>query len=101
MMIAVFKGTFMNWFFTRPLVYIIGGMCYSIYLLHYAFFHLLVKYTAGLRTGAGYGVDLAVQMAVCIPIVLLASGVFYLLLEKPCMNKNWPRQLLERLANKW
>jgi peptidoglycan/LPS O-acetylase OafA/YrhL len=54
-----------------------------------------VKYTAGLRTGAVYGVDFAVQMAVCIPLVLLVSGVFYLLLEKPCMNKYWPKHLLE------
>lgn len=36
--ISSFKGKWVNWFFTRPWVYLIGGMCYSIYLIHYAFF---------------------------------------------------------------
>jgi peptidoglycan/LPS O-acetylase OafA/YrhL len=92
MMISVFKGIGMNWFFTRPLVYIIGGMCYSIYLLHYAFFHLLVKYTSVIQIGVGYGTDLAFQLIICIPLVLLVSSIFFLLIEKPCMNKNWPSQ---------
>src|SRR5690606_27959172 len=34
--VALFKGKLINAFFTNPGVVIIGGMCYSIYLLHYA-----------------------------------------------------------------
>lgn len=90
LMTAVFKGRFWNWFFTRPLVYIIGGMCYSIYLLHYAFFHLLVKYTALLQSGLGYQIDLLIQMTVAIPVMLSITSIFYLIIEKPCMDKNWP-----------
>lgn len=93
MMLATFKGTLMNWFFTRPVVYIIGGMCYSIYLLHYAFFHLLVKYTASLTTEGSYAMNLLIQILIAIPVVLLVSSAFYLLLEKPCMDKHWPKKL--------
>ena len=93
MILAVFKGILLNWFFSQPLVYVIGGMCYSIYLLHYAFFHLLIKFTAHLQIGLGYGTDLFVQMLVCIPIVLMLSSLFFLLIEKPCMDKNWPQRL--------
>ena len=100
LMLATFKGTLMNWFFTRPLVYIIGGMCYSIYLLHYAFFHLLVQYTAGYSIGMGYGPDLLVQVAVGIPLALVVSGVFFVLVEKPCMNKHWPKKIVEWVFKK-
>lgn len=97
LMLATFKGNLLNWFFTRPLVYIIGGMCYSIYLLHYAFFHLVVQYTARYSIGMGYGLDLLVQMAVGIPLALMISGMFYTLVEKPCMDKYWPKKLIQFL----
>ena len=97
LMLATFKGTLLNWFFTRPIVYIIGGICYSIYLLHYAFFHLMVTYTARYSIGTGYGPDLLVQMAIGIPLVLGVSGVFYTLVEKPCMDKYWPKKLIRFL----
>jgi len=96
-MVSAFKGRLLNRFFTRPWVYIIGGMCYSIYLLHYALFHLIVRGTAFLRTGYGYGYDLMLQMLVCIPVVLVVSGIFYILIEKPCMNKYWPQHLTQWL----
>jgi peptidoglycan/LPS O-acetylase OafA/YrhL len=72
-------------------------MCYSIYLLHYAFLHLIVRGTAFLRTGYGYGYDLMLQMLVCLPVVLVVSGIFYILIEKPCMNKYWPQHLTQWL----
>jgi peptidoglycan/LPS O-acetylase OafA/YrhL len=100
MMFATFKGSLMNWFFTRPVIYIIGGMCYSIYLLHYAFFHLLVKYTGSMTSGIGYGVDFLIQILVGLPLVLMVSGVFYLLIEKPCMDKHWPSGLITNLKKK-
>lgn len=96
MMLSIFKGKLLNWLFTRPIIYIIGGMCYSIYLLHYAFFHLLVKYTANFTTGISYGLDLLLQLTIAIPSVLFISCIFYLLIEKPCMDKQWPEKLALR-----
>lgn len=93
MMVCVFKGKIMNWIFTRPVIYIIGGMCYSIYLLHYAFLHLMTKVTVGLSIGQGYLADLGIQLLVALPAVLLISAIFYLLIEKPCMDKHWPVKL--------
>lgn len=99
LMTAAFKGRLWNWFFTRPLVYIIGGMCYSIYLLHYSFFHLLVKYTTLLQSGLGYRVDLLIQITVAIPIMLSITSVFYLLVERPCMDKDWPTKFKSSLQS--
>ena len=93
MIIAVFKGCILNWFFTRSVIYIIGGMCYSIYLLHYAFLHLFIKFTSSISLGNGYLTDLGFQIMIAFPAVMFVSSIFYLLIEKPCMDRNWPMKL--------
>ncbi len=93
MMVSTFKGKLFNYFYTRPWVYIIGGMCYSIYLLHYAFFHFLVPYTSKVQLGMGYKMDYLLQIIIAVPIMLIVTTVFYLLVERPCMDKDWPKKL--------
>jgi peptidoglycan/LPS O-acetylase OafA/YrhL len=97
MMVATFKGKIFNSFFTMPAIFVTGGMCYSIYLLHYAFLHLLVKYSVHFQTGLGYLYDLMLQIIICLPIVLIISAIFFLAIEKPCMNKHWPERLIHRI----
>ncbi len=96
MMLTAFKGKLLNYFYTRSWVYIIGGMCYSIYLLHYAFFHLLVPYTSKFSLGMGYTIDYGLQVLVAIPVMLMVSTIFYVLIERPCMDKDWPKKLIHR-----
>jgi peptidoglycan/LPS O-acetylase OafA/YrhL len=96
-MASAFKGPMMNWFFTRPFVYVTGGMCYTIYLLHFAFLFFALGFTAGISTGVGYKADLFLQALIVLPAMFLVSAVFFLLIEKPCMDKHWPQRLLERL----
>lgn len=92
---GVFKGTMSNWVFTRPPIYLIGGMCYSIYLLHYALFFILVKFTVGINVGLGYWADFGIQFLILFPIIIFVSAVFFLLIEKPCMDKSWPSRLIQ------
>jgi len=95
--VGVFKGRVFNWLFTRPFVYLVGGMCYTIYLLHYALFHFLVKLTVPFKTGIGYWADFGIQFLCLFPILLLICSLFYLAIEKPCMDKNWPSQLVHKI----
>lgn len=89
-MITAFKGHIFNWFYTRPLVYIIGGMCYSIYLIHYAFLHLSVKWTKFLWIdGLSYVGNLGIQVLVGVPLVLFVSAIFFRYFERPFMDKDW------------
>jgi peptidoglycan/LPS O-acetylase OafA/YrhL len=89
-MITAFKGHILNWFYTRPLIYIIGGMCYSIYLIHYAFLHLTVKWTKALWIeGISYTGNLGIQVLVGVPFVLFVSAVFFRYFERPFMDKDW------------
>ena len=93
MMVSAFKGKLFNYFYTRSWVYIIGGMCYSIYLLHYAFFHFLMPYTSKIQLGLGYKMDFLLQIMIAVPIMLVVTTAFYLMVERPCMDKDWPQKL--------
>ena len=96
--ISTFKGVITNWFYTRKWIYTIGGMCYSIYLIHYAFFHLSTKYTKYLFIKDwNYSTNLALQVLVSIPLVLFVSSVFFIWFERPFMDRNWVEKLKRKI----
>jgi len=71
-------------FSLRPLV-LIGGMCYSIYLLHFA----VISFAGGLLLESGYftGPFSFIPLALLlIAAILLVSGLFYILVERPFMK---------------
>jgi peptidoglycan/LPS O-acetylase OafA/YrhL len=98
---STFKGSFFNWLFTRPLVYLIGGMCYTIYLLHLAFFGLIVKVAPSLFLFNHYSVNFIIHFILAFSLLMVVSSLFFILVEKPCMDKEWPKKLMKRIiANK-
>ncbi len=68
----------------------VGGMCYSIYLLHQPLLRLLGQ-AAPLTTGR-VGVDTALYTAAWGVPVMAASAVFFVWVERPCMRQDWPRR---------
>jgi peptidoglycan/LPS O-acetylase OafA/YrhL len=99
---SIFKGKVFNWFFTLQWVYVIGGMCYSIYLLHYALLHGTVHFTKSILIEDGsYAINLLIQILINLPLILIVSSVFYLLIEKPCMDKDWPKKFRRFLNSKF
>lgn len=93
MFLSVFKGNITNWFYTRPIIYIIGGMCYSIYLLHYAFLEMITKIFSPIQLGYSYMIDLGLHFVIYTPLLLFICSLFFIMIEKPCMDKHWPKQL--------
>jgi peptidoglycan/LPS O-acetylase OafA/YrhL len=89
-----------NAFFTWQPVYTIGGMCYSIYLLHYAFFYAVVPITSKWTKALPYQEGLWLQALILVPVLLVFTSVFYLLVEKPCMDKHWPTKALTWLRSR-
>ncbi len=79
----------------RQFITIIGGMCYSIYLLH-------VLIMSGVSQGLAklpllHGPFGAVLYAVIlIAAVLIFSAVFYRLIEQPCMKKDWWKKMFSK-----
>ena len=98
--LSVFKGVLLNRVFTSTWIWAIGGMCYTIYLLHNHFFHWMVPKSAFLCIQGHYWASLAVQGAIQIPVLLAACIAYYLLIEKPCMDKYWPSRLWDWLKGK-
>jgi peptidoglycan/LPS O-acetylase OafA/YrhL len=91
--IGVFKGKMMNYIFTRKFIYTIGGMCYSIYLIHYVILHLMLPQTVEMFSGLSYKMQLLIQAIIHIPIVLMISSVFFILFERPFMDKDFMKKL--------
>ena len=75
----------------------IGGMCYSIYLLHFPLISYVGHKTLPLAQGRGPLVHVLAQGIVILPVVLVVSSVYFVLIERPCMDRNWPRKLRERV----
>jgi peptidoglycan/LPS O-acetylase OafA/YrhL len=80
----------------RPVVWTIGGMCYSIYLLHLQVIRLMLRPMHVLVTSSlgGFVPDLVLICVVIVPVILLVSGVFFVLVELPCMR--WSQRIAAR-----
>jgi len=102
--VAAFRGPVMNRFVTNAWIATIGGMCYTIYLLHnyiVAAIGLLTErvFSAGPFTGR-----LGVQFILITPILLVLSALYFRWVERPCMRPDWPQRLLanlDRLKMRW
>jgi len=91
---AVFSGGIGRILARSVWVSAIGGMCYSIYLLHLMILQVGVSFlfSEGYFGGSFLG-NLLIYSLMFLPVILIVSAIFYLLLEKPCMNPNWPSKL--------
>ncbi|MCB0578822.1 MAG: acyltransferase [Phaeodactylibacter sp.] len=90
---AGLRGKAFNAFLRNPWVAAIGGMCYTIYLIHLPLIEGIIRFSRHLKWTNGFGPNLLLQAAAVLPVVLAVSAVFYLLLEKPFMDKYWPVKL--------
>jgi peptidoglycan/LPS O-acetylase OafA/YrhL len=76
-----------------------GGMCYSIYLWHNIIVSGVGNFTIHFNPFRSYLGALFWHMAILLPAVVLGSTVFYLLVEKPCMDREWPQKLWAKLKS--
>ena len=75
----------------------IGGMCYSIYLLHYNIIPVIGNKTIFYNVSQSYPLVYLWHTLILLPIILICSSVFYLLIERPCMDKDWPVKLCRKI----
>ena len=92
---AAFRGIVINWVLRRTWIALIGGMCYSIYLLHVPIQGMLYALAEHV-----FRIDaLALRQAsevVCLSLgTLLISAMYFVLVERPCMLPDWPRRLAD------
>lgn len=90
---AAFRGTITSRVLGTPAVATIGGMCYTIYLLHFPLISIIGRHTLGIGSHSAQWVHLLIQTAIIVPPVLLICGVYFALIERPCMERDWPQKL--------
>lgn len=91
--VSVFRGVLANAVMTNRWLTTIGGMCYSIYLLHFPVISLVYRHTQWLTITHMFWLNLLLQSVVVGTAVLMASALFFIGIEKPCMRKDWPAHL--------
>lgn len=97
--VGAFRGKLSSWLFSRSWITSVGGMCYSMYLLHYAVISAAGRFTRQLPVGTSFSSRFAVEMLVAIPAVLAATVAYFMLLEKPCMDPAWGSRLAARFRS--
>lgn len=80
--------------FSYSFIPIIGGMCYSIYLLHYPVISLIGRMSKYLKVTNYFLPNLLIQAALIIVPVLLVGGIFYYFIERPFMSNRWTNMLM-------
>ena len=68
-------------------------MCYTIYLLHLAFAEFFVLIYQRIAPDVSFPAKLAIGLLFFLPALFIISSVFFLLVEKPCMDPAWPKKL--------
>lgn len=94
---SAFRGRIANRVFTNAWITSIGGMCYTIYLVHYIFLFLAVPLLNEVLTGMSFFAYFFSAALVFLPVLLVLSMVTFLLFEKPFMDPDWTRQVGMRI----
>ena len=84
-------------FLSYPFITNIGGMCYSIYMLHSPIIYVFGKYIVNLSFSRYSIVNFSIYLILLLSVILLISSVFFLLVERPCMERDWHKKLFNRL----
>jgi peptidoglycan/LPS O-acetylase OafA/YrhL len=94
---GAFHGPLLKRFLSLTFVSTVGGMCYSIYLLHDYGISLCGRYSEEIGATLRFLPRLSIQMLLMTPVILAISVIFFVLVERPCMQPDWP----QRLARWW
>lgn len=82
---------------SSPWITFVGGMCYSIYLVHIMVMQAGYLVLSHVMPRLPLGLAYPVWFIVLTPLALAVAVGFYLLVERPCMAPDWPRAAWRRL----
>lgn len=95
--LGAFKGRALNQFFTLKAITVLGGMCYSLYLWHYAIIAVAMMFTGYLFWTNSFILNFVIQLVLLVPLVVVVSSIYFYWVEKPCMRPGWFHELKSRL----
>lgn len=91
--VGAFRGVWLHRLFATRWLAIIGGMCYSIYLWHFLVIALVFKISRHMVAGHDLLANFLLQALFILPCVLAFSVLYFVLIERPCMDPAWPQKL--------
>ncbi|MDP9039297.1 MAG: acyltransferase [Acidobacteriota bacterium] len=98
--LAAFFGPVSNAFFRLPFVALTGGMCYSLYLMHMLVISIAFKATRHLEVFQDFLLNYVLQILSLGSAIVLCGTAYYVLIERPCMDPEWPGKLWARLRGR-
>ena len=96
---AGFRGVYFRYLLTRPLLTVTGGMCYTIYLIHFQVISFVGRLFPPVRVSSRFFINYLFLLPAFLVIIGSASVVYFVCVEKPCMRRDWPQRLREKLQS--
>ncbi len=91
--VCVFRGTWVRDLHRWAPVTVLGGMCYSVYLLHARIIYLPIRaFGAWVHLTGSFTADVVVLIAALVPVVFSVSAIYFFFVERPFMQRDWPRR---------
>ena len=97
---AAFRGRWSRKVFSVPLITTIGGMCYTLYLLHYQLISFVGRYSVRWPVSVHFELELLWQASLFGLVILSVSAGYYIIIERPCMRPDWPQRLTASLRSR-
>jgi peptidoglycan/LPS O-acetylase OafA/YrhL len=98
--LIVIRYDALKFFLQNRFVCVIGGACYSIYLLHYQIISFIGNFLMRHKFFGNNLLNEGFAIAIFLIGVLIISMAFFKLIERPCMERNWHKQVLKKFAYK-
>lgn len=83
--LAAFRSFYFQRFFSAPVITVVGGMCYTIYLVHFPVMALVGRISH----------QSTAFIFISFFSIVGVSLFFFIVIERPCMAKAWPSKLLQ------
>lgn len=94
---SVFRGVYSRRLLTLPIITVIGGMCYTIYLIHFQLISFAGRLFMPIKVSDHFFINYLLTLTVFLPFLIIASICYFFYVEKPCMQRDWPRRLRFKL----
>jgi peptidoglycan/LPS O-acetylase OafA/YrhL len=96
--LAAFNGPVTRQILRTPWIALTGGMCYSFYLMHMLVVSTAARFTRRFITPSSLTLSYLVQLVLLGTCIYLFCTAYFILIERPCMDPNWPRKLLAKFS---
>jgi peptidoglycan/LPS O-acetylase OafA/YrhL len=97
--LATFNGPITRQIFRTQWIALTGGMCYSFYLMHILVITAVFRFTRHFVFASSLFFSFLIQTSLLGASIAVFCTAYFVLIERPCMDPNWPRKLIARLSS--